>query len=191
MDVYLEVQRRALEELGAPGLVYGDFRAVNADDPKRGGLPTDYVLQEGDLFILDYSVLLGGYRSDTTNTIAVSGPNAEQQRLFEDCVNSLKAGEEKLLPGMPAKDIFAAAEQRFLDEGYEPSPPRHMGHGLGLGHPEPPIIVPESSDVLAAGDVVTLEPARYIKGIGGVRVEHNYLITEEGFKRLSHQELAL
>jgi len=190
-EVYLEVQRRALEELGAPGVVYGDFRAVNAGNPKQGGLPTDYVLREGDLFILDYSVSLGGYRSDTTNTIAVSGPTDEQKKLFDDCVNALKAGEEKLIPGTPAKDIFAAAEQYFLNQGYEPSPPRHMGHGLGLGHPEPPIFVSESSDVIAPGDVVTLEPARYIPGVGGVRVEHNYLITDDGLRQLSGHRLAL
>jgi len=61
----------------------------------------------------------------------------------------------------------------------------HAGHGLGLEHPESPILVPESTDVLRAGDVVTLEPGCYREGVGGVRLENNYLITESGFEQLN------
>ena len=62
----------------------------------------------------------------------------------------------------------------------------------GLAHPEAPILVPESTDVLVAGDVITLEPGAYSEGIGGMRIEHNYLITPTGYERLSnHTPLAL
>ena len=67
----------------------------------------------------------------------------------------------------------------------------HAGHGLGLGHPESPIIVSDSTDVLLAGDIVTLEPGSYVEGIGGMRIEHNYLITEDGYERLSNHEIRL
>ncbi len=53
----------------------------------------------------------------------------------------------------------------------------HSGHGLGLGHPEPPYFVPNSTDTVQAGDVVALEPGLYIEGEGGMRFERNYLIT--------------
>ena len=61
----------------------------------------------------------------------------------------------------------------------------HAGHGLGLEHPEPPILVSESTDELRVGDVVTLEPGCYREGVGGVRVENNYLITEDGYEQLN------
>ncbi|HBH53133.1 MAG TPA: aminopeptidase P family protein, partial [Planctomycetaceae bacterium] len=67
----------------------------------------------------------------------------------------------------------------------------HAGHGLGLGHPEPPILVAESTDVLETGDVVTLEPGLYVPGVGGIRLEHNYLITPTGARCLSPHELRL
>jgi Xaa-Pro aminopeptidase len=41
------------------------------------------------------------------------------------------------------------------------------------------------------GDVVTLEPSQKIDGVGTIRVEHNYLITEHGPQRLSHHELTV
>ena len=49
----------------------------------------------------------------------------------------------------------------------------------------------ESTDQLEVGDVVTLEPGLYVPGIGGLRLEHNYLITETGSRCLSPHELRL
>ena len=79
----------------------------------------------------------------------------------------------------------------FEEAGYGQFFPHHAGHGLGLGHPEPPILVPHSEDVLLAGDVVTLEPGLYVPGVGGIRIEHNYQITESGSVCLSQHEIAL
>ena len=58
-------------------------------------------------------------------------------------------------------------------------------------HPEAPYIVRHSTETLLAGDVITLEPGLYVPGIEGIRIEHNYLITESGYDRLSDHEIAL
>lgn len=188
-DVYREVQAAALAALGRPGIVYGDFRAVNAAQPKAGGLPTDYKLQNGDMFILDYSVVADGYRSDFTNTLAVGTPTNEQRLLLELCQAGMLAGEATLRAGVAARDVFAAVAGPLREARYDLT--HHAGHGIGLAHPEPPILVPESDDVLLAGDVITLEPGLYIPGIGGLRIEHNYLITDTGYERLSNHVIAL
>jgi Xaa-Pro aminopeptidase len=190
LDVYRAVQSAAVEAAGRPAVVYGDFRTVNAFIPKRGGLPTSDPLVPGDLLILDYSVLLDGYRSDFTNTIAVGTPTEDQQRLFDTCVAALHAAEAVLAPGTSGARVYEAATRVIEDAGY-PALPHHAGHGIGLGHPEPPILVPASEDILLPGDVVTLEPGSYIDGVGGVRVEHNYLITADGCRRLSNHQLSL
>ncbi len=190
LEIYLEVQKAALEQAGRPGLVYGDFRAVNAEVPKTGGLPTHYILKPGDMFIQDYSVVLEGYRSDFTNTYAVGTPSSKQQHIFDHCLNAMHAAEKLLEPGMAASAIAKELSQTLEKAGHGPQV-NHAGHGLGLGHPEPPIIVPESNDHLLAGDVITLEPGLYVQGIGGVRIEHNYLITDNGFETMSHHTIAL
>ena len=69
--------------------------------------------------------------------------------------------------------------------------PHHAGHGLGLMHPEAPYLVRHSDETLLAYDVVTLEPGLYVPKVGGIRIEHDYLITELGFERLSNHEIAL
>ena len=69
--------------------------------------------------------------------------------------------------------------------------PHHAGHGLGLTHPEAPFFVRHATETVLAGDVVTLEPGLYISGIGGLRIENNYLITDRGYERLSNHTIAL
>ncbi len=190
LEVYREVQSAAIQAAGRPGLVYGDFRAVNPKTPKLGGLPTDHILEDGEMFILDYSVVLDGYRSDFTNTLAVGSASDEQDMIFRLCEGALEAGENSLKAGVQAKDVYAAVSKPLEDAGYGPLP-HHAGHGIGLAHPEPPILVPESMDGLKAGDVVTLEPGLYVEGIGGVRIENNYLITPDGAEKLNNHLIAL
>lgn len=189
-EVYLEVQRAAQEAAGVPCIVYGDFRATNAALHKAGGLPTQYRLQNGDLFILDYSVVIHGYRSDFTNTISVGTPSDKIVSQFEACRDALDAAAAMLKSGVACRDLWKAASSVLESRGYGPLA-HHAGHGLGLEHPEPPVLVSESDDVLITGDAITLEPGCYIEGQGGMRFEHNYLITETGSEQLSHHQLGL
>jgi Xaa-Pro aminopeptidase len=190
LDVYREVQSAAVAAAGRPVIVYGDFRANDAKEPKTGGLPVGRTLKDGDLYILDYTVILDGYRSDFTNTIAVGEPTKEQRRLFDACAAALAHGEPVLKAGVAAAEVYREVSSVLEKAGFGKLG-HHAGHGIGLGHPEPPILVPESTDTLVAGDVVTLEPGAYVGGIGGVRVEHNFLITPGGCERLSHHAIAL
>jgi len=189
LDVYAGVCRAVYEALGHWAVVYGDFTVTSGR--KRGGAPTAHVLQKGETFILDFSVVVQGYRSDFTNTLVVGGePTTEQQRLFDLCVQALKAGEAQLKPGNPCQTVYDAIHGTFAAAGMADFFPTHAGHGLGLAHPEPPYIVRHSIETLAIGDVVTLEPGLYV-GNTGIRIEHNYLISDSGFERLSNHVISL
>lgn len=189
-ELYRQVQDAAQAAAGIPALIYGDFRATNAQHPDLGGLPTQTRLAAGDLMIVDYSVMIQGYRSDFTNTLAVGDPSDEQIRLFNCCTQAMAAAEEQLRPGTMAADVYHAASTVLESGGFGPLA-HHAGHGLGLGHPESPIFAPNSTDRLIAGDVVTIEPGAYIAGVGGVRVEHNYRVTDDSCERLSHHKITL
>ena len=189
-EIYLEVQRAAQEAAGVPCVVYGDFRATNATLHKAGGQPTHYRLQNGDLFILDYSVIIHGYRSDFTNTISVGAPSDKIVAQFEACRDALSAAAAILKPGAAGREIWKAASAVLESRGFGPLA-HPAGHGLGLEHPEPPVLVSESDDVLIEGDVITLEPGCYIEGQGGMRFEHNYLINSTGSEQLSQHRIGL
>jgi Xaa-Pro aminopeptidase len=103
----------------------------------------------------------------------------------------MAAGEQQLRAGAACQDVFDAVYGAFEKAGVGEHFPHHAGHGLGLAHPEPPYIVRHSTESLVAGDVVTLEPGLYVPGVGGIRIEHNYRVTEGGYERLSNHEIAL
>ncbi|HMB07547.1 MAG TPA: Xaa-Pro peptidase family protein [Isosphaeraceae bacterium] len=192
LDAYLIVQEAAIRAAGEPVLVYGDFASGSRTERERGGPPTSRPIERGDLLILDFSIIVNGYRGDFTNTLAVgNAPTPRQRALFEACVAALAAGEAELRPGNPARAVDAAVRGHFAALGLADAFPTHSGHGLGLGHPEPPYFVPESDDTIQAGDVVALEPGLYIEGVGGMRFERNYLITPDGFETLSRHRSTL
>jgi Xaa-Pro aminopeptidase len=92
---------------------------------------------------------------------------------------------------VPARDVALAVRRSFEASGTSSAFTSQTGHGIGLGHPEPPFLVEESTDVLQAGEVVTIEPSQFVPGVCGIRLEHNYWIGPEGTERLSHHPFEL
>jgi Xaa-Pro aminopeptidase len=191
IDVYNGIVAACNRDAGTAVIVYGDF-AVSPGPERRGGPATGRVLAPGDMLILDYSVVIDGYRSDFTNTLCVGGqPNADQKRLYDLCMKAMAAGEARLKAGAACLDVYQAVRGSFDAAGVGEAFPHHAGHGLGLTHPEAPFFVRHADEQLLAGDVVTLEPGLYVAGVGGIRIEHNYLITDGGYERLSNHEITL
>lgn len=192
MDVYALVQHAATEAAGQPVIVYGDFVSGPRVELEHGGSPGPRVIEKGDLFLLDYSVIVHGYRGDFTNTFAVGGPPTQAQRdLFKACLECMDAAEAVLKPGVAAQDVDHAARGHAESLGLGHAYISHTGHGLGLSHPEPPYFVPESDEVVMEGEVVAIEPGLFVPGSGGMRFERNYLLTKDGFENLTHHRLTL
>ena len=191
LDVYSGIASACNKQAGQAVIVYGDF-AVSPGPNRRGGPATNKTLKLGDMLILDFSVVIHGYRSDFTNTIVVGKiPSSDQKKLFDLCWNAMKEGEKKLKSGTDCLSVYQAVKGVFEKAGVGDYFPHHAGHGLGLGHPEAPFFVIQANESLLENDVVTLEPGLYIEGIGGIRIENNYLIQKESFETLTHHIISL
>ncbi len=191
-DIYNIIQRAANESVGHAVIVYGDFVAGPRVATERGGPPTSRVIEMGDLLLLDFSVIVHGYRGDFTNTFAVGSlPTQAQRDLFKTCLESLAAAEAVLKPGVLGREVDRAAKAVAEAAGFGHAYKSHTGHGLGLSHPEPPYFVSESDEQVVEGDVVAIEPGLFIEGVGGMRFERNYLVTPAGFENLTHHRLTL
>ncbi len=186
------VNTACMESAGEPVLVYGDF-ASGPRTEEGGGGPTTRIIEANDLFILDCSVIIHGYRGDCANTFVVDGGSATEKHreMAAVCLDAMAAGEAALRAEARGRDVDAAVRNVIRARGFGDNFQHHTGHGLGLGHPDPPYLVPESEDTLVAGDIVTLEPGIYVAGVGGMRFERNYFITNGGFECLAHHTLGL
>jgi len=191
LDAYLVVQNAAVQAAGEQVVVYGDFVSGPRCE-QIGGPPGLRKIEKGDLVLLDFSVVLYHYRGDFANTFVCDArPTAKQHDLYLACLEAMREGEKRLRAGAAGQDVDRAVRGWLAAKHLGVSFPHHVGHGIGLGHPEPPFFVPQSTDTLVPGDVVTLEPGQYINGLAGMRYERNYLITEEGYELLSRHELTI
>ena len=157
----------------------------------HGGPPTGRRPQPGDTFILDLFPTYRGYWADTCRTLVMGEPTPAQQELARRVLAALEAGRQAIRPGLAAHELYRVLQQALGRGGDASSFSHHGGHGVGLSPHEPPMIVPADHTVLEAGMVVTLEPGLYLPGVGGMRFEDDYLVTDQGAQALSHYPLGL
>ena len=75
-------------------------------------------------------------------------------------------------------DVDAAARQVVADAGRGEQFVHPLGHGVGLQIHEAPLLAARSSDALAVGMAVTVEPGVYLDGRGGVRIEDTLVVRD-------------
>ncbi|MFT5496247.1 MAG: Xaa-Pro aminopeptidase [Kiritimatiellia bacterium] len=133
-----------------------------------------------------------GYWGDITRTFIKGTPTSEQRRLY----NSVKQAHAEALamirPGVAANEIHEHVIETFKHAGYEsgmidgiPQGFYHStGHGVGLDIHEYPSIS-KMKTTLKTGNVITIEPGLYYRGLGGARIEDTVVVTAKGFDYLA------
>lgn len=140
------------------------------------------------LSILDFGVVFEGYTSDTTLTV-VKNATDEQKKLVElvekaakEALPYYKNGEKIKMAGLVADEVFKKAKREM---------PHTLGHGIGLEIHEFPRVSAKQTDdlVFKPGMIVTLEPGLYDSKLGGVRLENDVLVTENGNEVITHSKI--
>lgn len=154
---------------------------------KIGGLASDRKFQNGDSVLLDLQALCNNYWADGARTYVVGKPKEEQEHIFNVILAAKKKGEEMLRPGTVSKDVYNTVAQEIEKAGYGHGYgwPHHAGHGIGLEVQEGPFFIPGYKQQLEENDVCTLEPGIYHPKIGGFRDEDTYIITRDGFEKIT------
>lgn len=142
-------------------------------------------IQKGDLVIIDGFLRSHGYYSDITRTYAVGQIDEELERVYSIVQEANSAGREIVKPGVEAQEVDAAARQVIEKAGYGEYFIHRTGHGLGLEIHEPPYMVEGNELALQPGMTFTVEPGIYLPGKGGVRIEDDVLVTEDGCETLT------
>lgn len=146
----------------------------------------DRVIERGDMVVLDFGGLLHGYGSDTSRTVHVGEPDAEQRRVHDIVREAQEAGFRAVRPGAACQDVDRAARAVITEAGYGEYFIHRTGHGIGVTTHEPPYMIEGEERPLVPGMCFSVEPGIYLPGRFGVRIEDIVTVTEDGGRRLNN-----
>ncbi|MFI1356631.1 aminopeptidase P family protein [Streptomyces sp. NPDC020898] len=153
----------------------------------------DRVIEHGDMVVLDFGGLMDGYGSDTSRTVHVGEPDAEQRRVHDIVREAQEAGFCAVRPGAACQDVDRAARAVIAEAGYGEYFIHRTGHGIGVTTHEPPYMIEGEERPLVPGMCFSVEPGIYLPGRFGVRIEDIVTVTEDGGRRLNNtpREMAI
>ncbi len=189
IDVWTDVQT-AVERDAGRWMQMGNDCLVGHRPANIGAAPLDYEIIADDSFILDLSVVVDGYWTDSCATYYADTPTAQQVEMHTFVEEALAFALSLIRPGAVAQEVDRQARQFMADGGYEVYP-HHTGHGVGVTGHEAPRIVPYNEELIQEGAVLLLEPGIYIPGVTGVRLEDAVLVTANGAELLSYHDKSL
>ena len=184
IDIVSELEYQFFKN-GGDGIA---FPTIVASGPVNGtnchATPTFRKIIKGDLITMDFGCTYEGYCSDITRTIAIGDPDPKLVEIYR-IVKQAKADALAVLKaGVTLKEIDAACKKIISANGH--TIPHGIGHSFGYDIHEAPFISPRVDYAMECNIVHTLEPGIYIQGLGGIRIEDDYLIKEDGAEQLTH-----
>lgn len=143
----------------------------------------DRVIQTGDPVLVQLEVYADGFWSEVTRTYFAGDPGAEGRRIYEACLQAQQNAIQAIHNGAAASEVDKVARDYLGHDGFGQCFRHGLGHGLGfqaISHFQPPRLYPGSTDTLLTDDVFNVEPAVYIHGWGGVRINDTVRCRPQG-----------
>lgn len=185
----LEIAARlesAMKVRGSSAPAFETIIAANANGSLPHYRPHPVKLKKNRPLLIDWGAVYQGYRGDMTRTFCVGKWPAKIAEIYKIVLDAHKLAAAGLKAGTTTKAVDALARDYISKHGYGELFGHGLGHGIGLKtHEEPSLSHRAPETALEPGMVVTIEPGIYIAGVGGVRIEDNYVVTETGSENLS------
>ena len=120
-----------------------------------------------------------------TRTPVVGEATSKHREIYEIVKESQSRGCVMAKAGVPCKEVDAATRDYIHEMGYGEYYTHGTGHGLGLEIHTTPRFSPQSDQILKKNNVMTIEPGIYLAGWGGVRIEDDVVIEDDGCEILN------
>lgn len=170
-----------MKKFGAVGPSFSTIVLAGEKAALPHGTPGDRAFQKGDFILIDFGVITKeGYCSDTTRTFVVGEASDKQKEIYNIVLESNQAGINAVKAGEALKNFDIAARKVIDENGYGDYFNNRVGHGLGIEVHEEPSIHENNDQIAENGLFFTIEPGIYIPNYGGVRIEDEVYINEDG-----------
>jgi len=140
--------------------------------------PTDRLLAPGEPIICDLGARVNGYASDLSRTFWLGPPNDTFVKVYDIVLTAQERAMAEIRAGMTGAEADGLARELIDEAGFSASFGHGLGHGVGLAVHESPRLSPGSSDRITDDMVFTIEPAVYIAGWGGIRIEDTVVMDD-------------
>lgn len=172
-------------EEGADHVAFESIVASGPNSARPHARATSREINAGETVVIDTGCTVDGYSSDYTRTFVTGPVDGVVKEAYEVVLAAQQAALEAIRSGIAGVDADAAA-RRVVDETPFAGTFGHgLGHGLGLEIHEAPRMSTESTDTLANGNVVTVEPGIYLEGRAGIRIEDNVVVGDGGLENFT------
>ncbi len=188
-DIGLEIEfffRRNKAEIAFPPIV-----ASGENSARPHARATERKLQRGDFLTLDFGCKLDGYNSDITRTFVIGEASDRHKAVYERVLEAQKASIDAIRPGANGKDIDRLARDILNKDDLAQYFGHGLGHGLGKTVHDSGRLNATTNVRIEPGQVWTVEPGVYIEGFGGVRIEDDVAVNEQGVEVLTKSPKSL
>ncbi|MBU1871673.1 MAG: M24 family metallopeptidase, partial [Candidatus Omnitrophica bacterium] len=124
-------------------------------------------------------------KSDLTRVFFLGKIHSEIKAIYDIVLQAQALAINKIKPGIKICEVEEIARQHIALKGYGGFFGHNLGHGIGLEIHEKPAISSYNKETIQKGMVFTVEPAIYLPGEFGIRIEDDVLVTENGCEVLS------
>jgi Xaa-Pro dipeptidase len=184
LDVLAAIEY-ALKKKGVTQMSFSTMVLTGENAASPHGTPGLTKIKKGDLVLFDLGVVVDGYCSDITRTIAYGDINDKQKEIYETVLKGQLAAIDAIKPGVACSDIDLTARRIITEAGYGEFFPHRLGHGLGISIHEYPSVTEKNPLILQEGMVFTVEPGIYVPSVAGVRIEDDVVVTATGCEVLT------
>lgn len=169
---------------GATGLSFDTIVGSGINSAQIHSTPTNRIIEEKDIILIDMGCVYDGYCSDMSRTIFIGEPTAKQKEIYNLVLETYQNAISNIQIGMLAKEADLLGRQKILDKGYNYA--HALGHGIGTKVHEDPLLSPKREELLEGNMTFSIEPGIYLDNEFGVRIEDVGLLTNQGLEMLSN-----